>query len=77
MDPDREFDPFFVTFFLANPPYMLHWSAQYCGVLPKLVEAISLLLLASGGRRGQDLEQGLLDICAAGPLVYETWATPG
>src|SRR5204862_3666278 len=61
LDPDAEYDPYFLTFFLADPPYMTHYSSQYSGVLPKYVEALPLLRLASGSAQGRDVEQRMLD----------------
>jgi len=61
LDPEVDYDPFFLTFFLANPPYMLHWSSMYSGVLPKYLEAIPLLRLASGSEQGSEIERGMLD----------------
>ncbi len=60
LDPAADYDPYFLTFFLANPPYMLHWSSMYSGVLPKYLEALPLLRLASGSNQDRDLEQAML-----------------
>src|SRR5262249_16561920 len=61
LDPAADFDPYFLTFFMTQPPYMLHWSSMYSGVLPKYVEAIPLLRLASGSDQDRDLEQAMLE----------------
>jgi hypothetical protein len=75
LDADAEYDPYFLAFFLADPPYMTHYSSQYSGVLPKYVEALPLLRLTSGSAQGRDVEQKLLDAIlrniAHDGLVYD------
>jgi hypothetical protein len=61
MDPEADFDPYFLAFLLADPPYMTHYSSQYSGVLPKYVEALPLARLASGSEQGRDVEARMLD----------------
>src|SRR5262245_65484946 len=60
LDAAAEYDPYFLTFFMADPPYMTHYSSQYSGVLPKYLEALPLARVASGSAQGRDVEERLL-----------------
>src|SRR5215469_8069586 len=60
LDPDADYEPYFLAFFMANPPYLLHWSSMYSGVLPKYLEALPLLRVASGNQDGSDVEHAML-----------------
>jgi hypothetical protein len=75
LDADAEYDPYFLVFFMADPPYMAHYSSQYSGVLPKYLEALPLLRLASGSAEGSEIEQRMLEAIgrniAHDGLVYD------
>src|SRR5262245_55612479 len=75
LDAGAEYDPYFLAFFMADPPYMTHYSSQYSGVLPKYLEALPLLRLASGSDQRRDVEQRMLDAVvrniAHDGLVYD------
>ena len=43
LDPDVDYEPYFLTFYAARPAYFLHWSSMMSGVLPKYVGAMPLL----------------------------------
>ena len=60
VDPDIDYEPYFLTFFSARPAYMVHWSSMVSGVMPKYLEALSLLRCMSGSREHADIEQGIL-----------------
>ena len=60
MDPDADYTPVFLTFFLAQPPYMIHWSGMYSGVLPYFMESLPLLRSATGSTQGPEIEEGML-----------------
>jgi Beta-L-arabinofuranosidase, GH127 len=64
LDPEADYEPYFLAFFMANPPYLLHWSSLYSGVLPKYLEALPLLRVASGNPDGADVERAMLDAVA-------------
>ena len=34
-DPDRWYEPYFLTYYQAKPAYFLHWGSQVSGVQPK------------------------------------------
>ena len=74
-DLDRDFEPYFRTFFDVHPAYMFHWSGLVSGVLPKYVEALPLLRLMSGSDEHQDLEACMLatvvDNTAGDGLIYD------
>lgn len=61
VDPDIDYEPFFLTFFAARPAYMIHWSSLVSGVMPKYVEALALLRNMTGSTQRQDIEDGLLE----------------
>jgi len=60
LDPKADYEPIFATHLLAQPPYMVHWSGMYSGMLPKLIEAIPLLRSATGSEYGREIEEGML-----------------
>jgi hypothetical protein len=60
MDHNRNYEPYFVTFFNANPPYMSHWSSMYSGVLPKYLEALALLRCMTGSTNLHNHEDAML-----------------
>ena len=78
-DPERGFEPYFLTFFDVHPAYMIHWSTMVSGVLPKYVEAMPLLRLMSGSDQDRSLEEGMLASIVANMLedglIYDR-ATP-
>src|SRR5262249_34854795 len=61
LDPRANYDPYFLIFFMADPPYMVHYSTQYSGVLPKYVEALPLLRLVSGSDQHADAERAMIE----------------
>ncbi|MHC4713518.1 MAG: hypothetical protein ACYTAN_09665 [Planctomycetota bacterium] len=75
LNPERGYECAFLTFFDANPPYMLHWSSMVSGVMPKYVEALPMLRLMSGSRDQMDLQEGfmsaMLDNMHGDGLVYD------
>jgi hypothetical protein len=60
VNPELDFEPYFLTFFGAKPAYMVHWSSLISGVLPKYVEALALLRCMSGSTEHMDIDQGLI-----------------
>jgi len=60
LDPDCDFEPYFLTYFDVHPAFMIHWSSMPSGVLPKYVEAMPLLRLMSGSNQDRDIEEGML-----------------
>ena len=78
-DPERDFENYFLTVFDVHPAYLVHFSSQYSGVLPKYVEAIPLLRLMSGSDDLRDLEEDMLAAVVANisgdGLIYDR-ATP-
>ncbi len=60
VDPDLDFEPYFLTFFGTRPAYMVHWSSLVSGVMPKYLEAMALLRCMSGSRDKEDIEQGII-----------------
>ena len=79
LDPDCDFEPYFLTYFDVHPAYMIHWSSMPSGVLPKYVEAMPLLRLMSGSSQDRDIEEGMLASVATNisedGLIYDR-ATP-
>jgi hypothetical protein len=75
VNPDLDYEPYFLTFFGARPAYMVHWSSMVSGVMPKYVEALALLRCMSGSREHADIEQGLLQSVQANiagdGLIYD------
>ena len=75
LDPDCDFEPYFLTYFNVHPAYMIHWSSMPSGVLPKYVESMPLLRLMSGSDQDRDIEQGMLDSIVANisedGLIYD------
>jgi hypothetical protein len=60
VDPDLDFEPYFLTFFGSRPAYMVHWSSMVSGVLPKYLEAFALLRCMTGSADHAEVEQGIL-----------------
>jgi hypothetical protein len=75
VDPNIDYEPYFLNFFGARPAYMIHWSSMVSGVLPKYVEALALLRGMSGSTENADIEQNLLqsvrDNIAEDGLIYD------
>jgi hypothetical protein len=75
LDPDVDFEPYFLTFFAARPAYFVHWSSLVSGVLPKYAGAMALLRCMSGSDDQRDVEQGMLasvlNNCAEDGLIYD------
>ncbi len=61
VDPDVDFEPYFLTYYAARPAYFVHWSSMVSGVLPKYLGAVALLRCMSGSDHLRDIEQGLID----------------
>ncbi len=61
LDPEVDFEPYFLTFYAARPAYMVHWSSMVSGVLPKYVGAMALLRCMCGADDQSDGERGLLE----------------
>jgi hypothetical protein len=59
-NPAVGYENYFLTFFDVHPAYMIHWSSQVSGVLPKYVEAMPLLRLMTGSDQQQETEQAML-----------------
>ncbi len=79
VNPDLDYEPYFLTCLGTQPPYMVHWSSMISGVLPKYLEAFPLLRCMSGCDDYRDIEQGLLAAVRANiaedGLIYDR-ATP-
>ena len=75
VDPNLDYEPYFLTFFAARPAYMVHWSSMVSGVMPKYPEAMALLRCMSGSRDKADVEQGILksvlENIAEDGLIYD------
>ncbi len=75
VNPDLDFEPYFVALFGARPAYMVHWSSMISGVLPKYLEALPLLRCMSGSAHNLDLEAGIvqavLENIAEDGLIYD------
>lgn len=75
LDPDLDFEPYFLSFVNCRPAYLVHWSSMVSGVLPKYLEAATLLRCMTGGGRHSDLEQGMVDAILANiaedGLIYD------
>ena len=59
-DPERDYEPYFLSFFASKPQYMTHWSSMVSGVFPKYLEALALLRGMSGSDLRQEQEDGLV-----------------
>jgi hypothetical protein len=44
VNPDLDYEPYFLTLLGARPAYRVHWSSMVSGVMPKYVEAFTLLI---------------------------------
>ncbi len=64
MDAERDYEPYFLTFFDVHPAYTIHWSSMPSGVLPKYLEALPLMRAMSGSRELEDVEQAMLEAVA-------------
>ncbi|NLG29456.1 MAG: hypothetical protein GX557_16220, partial [Chloroflexi bacterium] len=75
LDPERDYEPYFLTFFDVHPAYTIHWSSMPSGVLPKYLEALPLMRLMSGSTAQLDIEQGMLEAvarnCAEDGMIYD------
>lgn len=75
VDPEIDYEPYFLVFFAARPAYMLHWSSMVSGVLPKYLEAMALLRHMSGSTQYKDVEEGMLQAVfqntAEDGLIYD------
>jgi hypothetical protein len=75
VNPNLDFEPYFLTFFAAHPAYMVHWSSMVSGVMPKYLEALALLRCMSGSTDKSDIEQGILQSVLANiaedGLIYD------
>ena len=43
LDPKVYYEPYFLTYYQANPAYFIHWSTMPSGVQTKYVEAMALM----------------------------------
>jgi hypothetical protein len=75
VDPEVDYECYFLAFLASRPPYMVHWSSMPSGVLPKYLEAVALLRSMTGSTHLQDVEQGMvqaiLDNIAEDGLIYD------
>jgi hypothetical protein len=75
VDPDLDYEPYFLVFLAARPAYMSHWSSMVSGVLPKYVEAMALLRCMTGSDAHRDVERGMLEAVerniAEDGLIYD------
>ncbi|MGE5224438.1 MAG: hypothetical protein ACM3PY_18535, partial [Omnitrophica WOR_2 bacterium] len=75
VDPQVDYEPYFLTFFGARPAYMIHWSSMVSGVMPKYVEAFPLLRCMTGSDDDIDIEHGILKAVLANiaddGLIYD------
>ncbi len=75
VNPDLDYEPYFIAFFGARPAYMVHWSSMVSGVLPKYLEALALLRCMSGSTDKMDIERGLIESALANiaedGLIYD------
>lgn len=74
-DPERQYEPYFLSFYAAQPAYQIHWSGLISGVLPKYIEAYALLRCMSGCTDHKDAEDGMiagaLENIADDGLIYD------
>ena len=75
VNPDLDYEPYFLTLLGARPAYRVHWSSMVSGVMPKYVEAFALLRCMAGGADDADIEQGLINSVLANisedGLIYD------
>lgn len=75
VNPDLDYEPYFLTLFSSKPAYMVHWSSLVSGVMPKYVEALALLRCMSGSTDRLDIEGGLIQAVLANiaedGLIYD------
>ena len=75
VNPDLDYEPYFLAYFSARPAYMVHWSSMVSGVFPKYLEAFPLLRCMTGSDERRDIEQGMiqsaLDNIAEDGLIYD------
>jgi hypothetical protein len=75
VDPEVDYECYFLAFLASRPPYMVHWSSMPSGVLPKYLEAVALLRGMTGSTYMQDVEQGMVEAIlrnvAADGLIYD------
>ena len=75
VDPEVDYECYFLAFMASRPQHMLHWSSMVSGVMPKYLEAVSLLRSMSGSTHMQDIEHGMVDAIlqniAEDGLIYD------
>lgn len=75
LDPETDYECYFLSFLASRPQYMVHWSSMVSGVLPKYLEAVALLRHMSGSRRMLDVEEGMVQAVlrniAEDGLIYD------
>ena len=75
VDPEVDYECYFLSFMASRPQYMVHWSSMPSGVLPKYVEATALLRCMSGSTHLEDIQQGMLEAVlqniAEDGLIYD------
>ncbi len=74
VDPDLDYEPYFMGFFNVRPAYMVHWSTMVSGVLPKYLEALPLLRCMTG-TGPTEIENGIIksifENVAEDGLIYD------
>ena len=71
LNPALDYESVFKTILDVHPPYMLHWSTQVSGVMPKFIEALPMLRQMSGSNEHQDLQDGFMN------AMLKRWPTMG
>jgi hypothetical protein len=75
VDPDVDYECYFLSFLASRPQYMVHWSSMPSGVMPKYLEALALLRTMSGSAHLREIEHGMVEAILANiaedGLIYD------
>jgi len=68
------YEPYFLTYYSANPAYFLHYGSQPSGVQPKFLEALALMKCMTGATYVEHEDaflQSILDNCEEDGFIYD------
>ena len=60
LDPERDYEIYFVVRFSANPPYMYHDTTGLPTNNPKFAESLPMMRVMSGSKKNLDIENGMI-----------------